>query len=169
MLVYKHFFLFNMFIISLVYNENKWLHDSWKRKRLMQSDGLCYQTRRGLPNTSLQVLWLPVSAVLPGCFGRMQVSSKTIFLLCMVLDHNFLNTAWYSQENAPYFDNSPSDSVSGLYQFSTLIELTFEDWVQCSSCICMEIYPLLSTIPIFPTCFFFGGWGWDSVSLYRPG
>ena len=70
-------------------------------------------------------LWSQVAPGLPGWFGRMQVSSKTIFLLCMVLDHNFLNTAWYSQENAPYFDNSPSESVSGLYQFSTLIELTF--------------------------------------------
>ena len=43
-----------------------------------------------------------------------------------VVDHILPNTTWYSQENAPYSDNSPSsDSDSGLYQFSLLIELTF--------------------------------------------
>ncbi|EDL02960.1 mCG118776 [Mus musculus] len=47
----------------------------------MQSDGFCWQTRRGLPNTSLQALRPEMSAVLPGCFGRMQFSSQTIFLL----------------------------------------------------------------------------------------
>ena len=42
-----------------------------------------------------------------------------------VVDLILTNTTWYSQENAPYSDNSPSESVSGLYQFSLLIELTF--------------------------------------------
>ena len=43
-----------------------------------------------------------------------------------VVDHILPNTTWHSQENAPYSDNSPSsDSDSGLYQFSLLIELTF--------------------------------------------
>jgi hypothetical protein len=43
-----------------------------------------------------------------------------------VVDLILLNTIWHSQENAPYSDNSPSsESVSGLYQFSLLIELTF--------------------------------------------
>ena len=42
-----------------------------------------------------------------------------------VVDLILTNTTWYSQENVPYSDNSPSESVSGMYQFSTLIELTF--------------------------------------------
>ena len=80
---YINIFSFNMFIISLVYNENKSLHDFWKRKRSIHSDGLCCQTRRELPNTSLKALWPQMSGMLPGCFWRMQVYSQTIFLLRM--------------------------------------------------------------------------------------
>ena len=91
----------------------------------MQFDDLCLQTRKGLPNTSLQYYdhqcLLCYQNVLEECRSLPKPSSYSGW----VVDHILPNSAWYSQENVPYSDNSPSESVSGLYQFSTLIELTF--------------------------------------------